>query len=157
MHTHFVATVIWRVNPETQDIELMVIDYRSTDPRTGRKTELQTKFVGGTNKECPNESVEGTRDREVLEETNLTFQNSRQIWKKEVSPQHTKYGYLVDFKDCDGAIRNGVLVDDGDELSKPYWVSARTLGRILFRSHQELYMVAIDIPMTQFGHEFDMD
>lgn len=142
IHTHFVATVIYRRNMEG-DVDFLVVDYQSTNPRNGQKTDLQTKFVGGTNKECPDESVEETRDREVLEEAHLTFLISKEIWRKEVGPFHTKYGFLVDCGNCHGEIRKSVLFDDGDELSPPYWMPAMTLGRVLFHSHQELYMSSV--------------
>ena len=140
MHSHFVATVIYRFFDE---MEFLVIDYRSTDPKRDRKTLIQTKFVGGTNKECPDESVELTRNREVLEETGLILQNSKLIWKKEANPDHTKYGFISSFIECRGDLRKEPLIDDGDELSAPFWFSAKTLGRVLFHSHQELYLAAL--------------
>ncbi len=142
MHTHFVATVIWRINTEGE-IEFLVIDYVSTNPRNGQRTALQTKFPGGTNKECASESIDATRDREVLEETGLITLNSREVWRKEVAWDHTKYGFLCSITDCKGNLRKESITDDGDELSSPYWISAKTLGRILFHSHQELYMAAM--------------
>lgn len=143
MHTHFVAVVIYRKNQANEEVEFLVIDYRSINPRTGQKTQLQTKFVGGTNKECPRESVEATRDREVLEEASLSFQTSKQVWKKEVSSDHTRYGFIVDFRYCEGELRQVPINDDGDALSVPYWVPATTLGRVLWPSHQGLYLAAI--------------
>ncbi|MEK7176918.1 MAG: hypothetical protein AAB719_01275 [Patescibacteria group bacterium] len=119
-----------------------MIDYKSTDPRTGKKTHLQTKFIGGTNKEHLNESVDATRDREVMEESSLIFLNSERIWQKDVSSEHTKYGFLVNFEDCWGKLREAPMNDNGDELSAPYWVRAEDLARTLFHSHQEMYMVA---------------
>lgn len=142
MHTHFAATVIHRKNCDG-NVEFLVIDYVSTNPRNGQRTAVQTKFPGGTNKECPQESVVDTRDREVFEESGLIITCAKRIWQKEVGWDHTKYGYLVDFLECEGDLREVPMVDDGDELSKPYWVSAVILGRILFHSHQELYMAAM--------------
>lgn len=141
-HTHFVATVIHRCN-ENDEIEFLVIDYRSTDPRTGQKTSVQTKFPGGTNKESPRESVTETRNREVLEETGLILLSSREIWRKEISSDHTKYAFRSNFVGCLGKIRSEAMVDDGDELSVPYWVSANDLCRILFHTHQPMYMAAM--------------
>lgn len=141
-HTHFVAIVIYRRDATYAEVDLLVIDSRSTSPKTGVTTLWQTKFIGGTNFECFDEPVSGTRDRELLEEAGLVLSNSRKIWEKEASRDHTKYGFLVDIADCNGELRKEVLFDNGDELSKPYWHPARTLGRILFHSHQELYLVA---------------
>lgn len=140
--THYVCVVIWRNNPANGNLEFLVIDYRSTDPKTRIRTLKQVKFPGGTNRECPDESVPFTRDREVWEETSLSFLTSKQIWQEEKNAEHVKFGYLVSYLDCWGELRPRSLIDDGDELSAPYWVSASTLGRALFPTHQSVYLAA---------------
>lgn len=142
MKTHFVCAVISRTNRDGS-LEFLVVDYRSTNPKTGQPTELQTKFPGGCNR-VPDEPVEVTLQREILEETYLAClpDNSKEVWKKEVGEQHIKYGFLIGMDDCRGELRTEVLNDQGDELSPPRWVPATTLGRELFHSHQGVYLAA---------------
>ena len=146
MLTHNVCTVIWRRSPATGEIEMLVVEARSKHPKTGVWTEWRVKFPGG-GQDGPNESIEGTRDREVWQETNLAFLRSKLIWRKVVQnpeePEHHKYGYLVNFEDCYGELRNVPKTEpDGDELRIPGWVPAATLGRSLFASHQALFLAA---------------
>ena len=146
MKSHFVCAVIWRMNQITREVEFLVIDVRSRDPRTGFQSAVQTKFPGGTNRTnlAPGESITMTLQREVLEETRLAIlpQNAKQIWQLEVGPEHTKYGFLVSFLDCRGELRTGNLRDNDDEMSEAYWVSVSTLGRTLFEKHQGPFMAA---------------
>ncbi len=140
MPTHFACAVIWRRHPDTEDIEFLVIDSVSSDRRTGLKSEKQTKFPGGMNR-VPSEPLEVTIKREVLEETYLAFTRWQRIWEKQTA-EHTKYGFLVRYEDCRGELRRESLNDNGDEMSPPYWVSASTLGRILFHTHQLPFLAA---------------
>ena len=139
--THFACVVIYRRMPSS-GVELLVVDYHSIDPRTGERTLKQVKFPGGTNREYPDQAVEVTRDRETLEETGLIIQKSKEIWKFEANPEHIKFGFLVNIDDCRGYLRRVLFVDDGDELSPPRWVPAKTLGRSLFQTHQGVYLAA---------------
>ncbi|PIP55954.1 MAG: hypothetical protein CO183_01115 [Candidatus Zambryskibacteria bacterium CG_4_9_14_3_um_filter_42_9] len=141
MKTHYVCVVIHRCNPETRELEFIVIDNRLVGRETGRPSRLYTKFPGGTNRDYPGESVPLTRDREALEETHLVFSQSKQIWKA-AGRAHIKYGFLVDWTGCWGTLRQKPIVDGGDELSPPRWVNARTLGRELSYTHQDVYLVA---------------
>jgi hypothetical protein len=141
MGTHYVCVVIHRLNPETRELEFLVLDYRFVDRKTGRRSRLHTKFPGGTNQECVGESVPTTRDREAREETYLIFSKSKQIWKAS-GQYHVKYGFLVDWTDCWGQLRQVPIVDGRDELSPPRWVNASTLGRELSYSHQDVYLAA---------------
>jgi|SRR3989344_3361938 len=141
MLTHNVCTVIYRNSPVNGELEMLVIKCRSTHPRTGVKTEWRVKFPGG-GQEGPNESVEGTRDREVWQETFLAFRHSKKIWTKEESSEHLKYGFLVMAEDCYGELRALFLNDSGDELEPPYWAPVATLGRSLFPGHQSLFLAA---------------
>ena len=141
MKSHFVCAIIWRISPETSEFEFLVVDYRSTNPKSGQVSELQTKFPGGMNR-VPDEPVGVTLQREILEETYLAcLPDSQEIWKKETG-EHTKYGYLIGTQDCRGELRTEVLNDKGDELSPPRWVPAATLGRELFHGHQGVYLAA---------------
>lgn len=142
MKTHFVCVVLYRCNLEAGCLEFLVVDYRSTNPKTGQPTELQTKFPGGCNR-VPDEPVEVTLQREILEETYLAClpNNSKEVWKKEIG-EHTKYGFLVNLDTCRGELRTEILNDQGDELSPPRWVPAATLGRELFHGHQGVYLAA---------------
>jgi len=139
--THYACAIIWRESPVNKEIEFLVINSRSKDPRTGRETPWQVKFPGGMNR-VPDEPVSVTIQREVLEETHLAFLVSEGIWRSEVNTGHTKYGFLVNFADCRGDLRKDTLIDNGDEMSPPYWVPATTLGRELYHSHQAALLVA---------------
>ena len=141
-HTHFTLAIIWRFLPKDHELEFLVIDYYSTDPNTGVRTERQVKFPGGTNAEHKNEPPEQTIVREVHEETGLEIEDCKQIWKKVVSRDHTKYGFLVNIDNCRGHLRSLPMVENGNELEVPYWFPAKTLGRNLFHSHQEAYLAA---------------
>lgn len=136
MPTRFVCGMIYRTNPESGEVEFVVIDSTSTDPRTGHKSERVTKFPGGMNR-LPDEPIDMTGRREVLEETYLAFAHYVQVWVKQVGEEHVKYGLLVRFEDCRGEMRREVLVDSGDEMSAPYWESVTVLksGK-LFPGHQ---------------------
>ena len=146
MKSHFVCALIWRMNQILGELEFLVIDVRSRDPRTGFWSRVQTKFPGGTNRAnlAPRESVTMTLQREVLEETRLAIlpQNAKQVWKAGVSANHTKYGFLVSFLDCRGELRTGSLIDNEDEMSEPYWVATSILGRVLFEKHQAPFLAA---------------
>ena len=145
MPTRNVCTVICRDNPANGEPEMLVVRSRSKNPTTGIKTEWRVKFPGG-GQEGPNEPVEGTRDREVWQETHLAFRSSKEIWKKEIWEKgilvHIRYGYLVRYEDCYGELRKVFMNDNGDELDPPYWAPAATLGRSLFDKHQPLYLAA---------------
>lgn len=144
----FVCVMIWRRNLTTEEIEFLVINSVSTDPTTGIKSGVQTKFPGGCER-LPDEPIEMTGRREVLEETYLAFTQFEEIWKKKIpepprEPEHTKYGLLVRFADCRGELRKDVLIDNGDEMSPPYWASVTTLKYQLFPGHQSPFLKAME-------------
>ena len=143
MATRFVCVVFHRRSPATGEMEFLVVDSRSSDPRTGRGSQVQVKFPGGTNQEHPGELVEETRDREAWEETRLAFLMSKQILMRVVG-SHTRYGFLVDYdRDCRGEVRTCPMLDDGrDELAAPRWVVAEVLEQELFHSHREFFVAA---------------
>ena len=145
MKSHFVCGMIWRWNDEISEVEFLVIDSVSTDPRTGRSSSKQTKFPGGCNR-VPDEPVEVTLQREVLEETYLAClpNNSKEIWKKEVGMEHVKYGFLIMASTCRGKLRKECLSDNGDEMSPPYWESVSNLKHTLFGGHQEPFLSALE-------------
>ncbi|PIQ66277.1 MAG: hypothetical protein COV96_02575 [Candidatus Zambryskibacteria bacterium CG11_big_fil_rev_8_21_14_0_20_42_18] len=145
MNTHFVAAVVFALDRKSGEWKFLVIDYRSKDPRTGKLTSIQTKFPGGTNKECPDETTEDTCKRELEEETGLCFshRNSLRIWDKVVSPGHNKCAFLVPYDSCTGQLRQEEIDDDGDKLSKPYWATEKELAWI-FHSHEEIFKKAIN-------------
>lgn len=141
MKSNFACAVIWRLSPEDGEIEFLVVDSQSTNPKTGRMSERQIKFPGGMNR-LPDEPLNVHVQREVLEETYLAFSRAREIWKKEVNKVHTKYGFMVNFEDCRGTLRTEVLIDNNDVIGPPYWALAVTLGPDLFGGHQDVYMKA---------------
>lgn len=146
MKSHFVCAVIWRTNPDSGEIEFLVHDSRSTDPKVGRISEIQTKFPGGCNR-VQDEPVYVTLQREILEETYLACLtvNSKEIWKREVNAEHTKYGFLVSYDtDCRGALRNEPLSDNGDDMSVPYWAPISSLKFKLFAGHQQVLLAAME-------------
>lgn len=139
-HTHFALAVIWRRIHDK--IEFLVLDYNSVDPSTDMRSKKEIKFPGGTNGEYPHESARETMVREVFQETGLFVERAEEIWKSEVAPDHTKYGFLINIDDCRGGLRTVTLNDNGDELSPPEWRPAETLGRVLYSSHQSAYLIA---------------
>lgn len=143
--SHFVCAVIWRRNQDTGQIELLVVDSVSTDPRSNIQSRIQTKFPGGMNRPNTEESVLMTLRREILEETHLAILESdgEEIWKLDKSSGHTKYGFLVPFDKCRGGLRTAPLVENGDEVSSPYWVVAYELGRKLYETHQPPFIAAM--------------
>src|SRR3989344_8153558 len=132
--TTFVCGLIWRWNDEKREVEFLVIDSVSTSQRTGRASEKQTKFPGGCNR-VPNEPLEVLLQREILEETYLACLPTKavKIWEKVMPPdwetreEHTKYGFLLAFGDCCGALRAESLDDNGDRMSPPYWEATSAL------------------------------
>jgi 8-oxo-dGTP pyrophosphatase MutT (NUDIX family) len=139
--TNNVCTVIHRVSPATGKREMLVINVRSLNPATGTKSPWRIKFPGG-GQEGPNEPIEGTRDREVWQETNLAFLKSKKIWEKQVSPTHIKHAFLVDYEDCSGQLRTEFKEENGDELQPPEWIEVEELGRRLFEGHQMIFLAA---------------
>lgn len=141
--SHFVCTMICRMNPVHKEFEFLVIDSVSTDPKNGHKSPNHTKFPGGMNR-IPDESIDLTGKREVLEETHLAFNRFEKVWEKQVNSEHTKYGLLVRFEDCRGELRKDVLHDNGDDMSPPYWERISTLKSKLFRGHQMALLAAME-------------
>lgn len=147
---HDVRIVIYRTNPLAGRIEVLAIDSVSTHPESQKTTLVQTKFPGGTNRECLEESPEGTRDREALEETGLTFSSSVQLGEPDPDPRgFNRYYFLVRDEDCRGELRKEVLYDNGDRISPPYWVPIEEIGRVLFRTHQAPLLRALDYLSTR--------
>lgn len=140
--THFVCVVIYRTSAKGE-FEFIVIDSTSTNPRNGRKSDKHTKFPGGMNR-IPDESIDLTGKREVLEETYLAFVRFEKIWEKKVSEEHAKHGLLVRFEDCRGDLRTEVLIDNGDEMSPPYWATVSELKWKLFSGHQPALLAAME-------------
>jgi hypothetical protein len=134
--------MIYRRNLEGE-LEFLVIDTVSTDQETGRKSPKQTKFPGGMNRIPGNEPIDVTGKREVLEETYLAFIKWEKVWEKQVNKEHAKYGLLVCYEDCRGELRQDVLIDNGDEMSPPYWASVSTLKFTLFSGHQPPFLEAL--------------
>lgn len=145
MPSHFVCGVIWRWNDESVEVEFLVIDSVSTDPRTGLKSPKQTKFPGGCNR-VPDEPVEVTLQREVLEETYLAClpTNAKEVWKKRISEEHIKYGFLIEVSTCRGELRKELLDDTGDVMSPPRWERVSVLKHTLFSGHQGPFVKALE-------------
>ena len=137
---HNVCTVIWRRSETTGIIELLTVRSRTTF--RGKTTVWRIKFPGG-GQEGPKEPIEGTRDREVWQETHLSFMKSEQIWINPVNPEHTRYGYLVAETDCSGELRRDFLKEGDDELESPLWKDASTLYLELYEKHQALLLAAL--------------
>ncbi|MDO8424087.1 MAG: hypothetical protein Q7S54_00565 [bacterium] len=143
MPTRFVCVMIFRMNPEKKELEFLVIESISTHPKTGQRSEKNLKFPGGVNR-IPDEPIDMTGKREVLEETYLAFVRYEQVWEKQVSAEHTKYGLLVRFDDCRGELRATELVDNGDEMSPPRWEPLSALKFSLFSGHQPALLAAME-------------
>ena len=146
MKSHFVCGLIWRWNDDIREVEFVVIDSVSTDPKTGRKSKKEMKFPGGCNR-VPDEPIELTLQREILEETYLAIlpNNAREIWKKEVGGgEHTKYGFLINEVNCRGELRKEFLNDHGDEMSPPRYERVSVLKHALYPGHQEPFAKALE-------------
>ncbi|MDP3763817.1 MAG: hypothetical protein Q8Q92_04250 [bacterium] len=141
--THFACVMIYRMNPATGEFEFLVVDTVSTHSTTGQKSEKQTKFPGGMNR-IPGEPIDMTGRRETLEETYLAFTRFGKIWERQIGANHAKHGFLVRFEDCRGELRKDVLVDNGDEMSPPYWEAVSTLKYKLFAGHQPPLLAAME-------------
>ena len=143
MKSHYVCVMIFRSCDTKRDVEFLVMDSVSTDPRSGKKTNKQVKFPGGMNR-IPDESIQLTLQREALEETHLALlpEAGKEVWKKEVNAEHVKYGFLVNFQHCRGELRTEVLHDSGDEMSPPYWATVSDLRFVLYDTHQPPFVAA---------------
>lgn len=144
--TNNVCTAIYRWNTEKEELEFLVFKARSFYSKTGSWSEWAYKFPGG-GQDGPNETVEGTRDREVWQELSLAFKDSKKIWQNEVFDRdgrlvHIKHGYLVNFGDCWGDLRTEPKSQDGDEMGVPEWVSLERLKYELFQKHQPILLAA---------------
>lgn len=140
--SHFVCAVIWR-RDERGQIKFLVVDSVSTHPRTGNKSGVNVKFPGGMNR--TGESIEETFQREVLEETNLSVLSSdaELIWSFDASRDHTRYAFLIPFEKCQGALRESVLSDNGDEIQPPRFEPVGALVRFMFDGHQPPLVAAM--------------
>lgn len=136
---HDVRVIVFRSNPQSGELEVLTIGSVSTDPRSKQKTEKQQKFPGGTNRECLEESVNETRDREFEEETGLRFTHAVQLGEVERLPSHDRYYFLVQHDDCVGTLRTDLLHDNGDVVDPPAFVSFRELALSIYRTHQGAY------------------
>ena len=145
MKSHFVCGMIWRWNDEISEVEFLVIDSVSTDLRTGCTSPKQIKFPGGCNR-VPDEPIELTLQREILEETYLAClpNNSKKIWEKKVGEEHVKYGFIIVANTCRGELRKEFLDDNGDKMSPPRWERVSVLKHDLFPGHQEPFMRALE-------------
>ena len=142
--SRFVCFLVYRILPRERELQFLVIDYRSTDPRTGQLSGKQVKFPGGTNRGHPEETSGTTGIRELMEETGLRAQAREQIWKRIVSQDHVQCAFMSNIDDCLGVLRLEPFVDDdGDQLAPPRWVDSQTLGRELFDSHQGPFLAAL--------------
>jgi len=140
---HFACAVICRQTRE--GMEALVLDSISTDPRTGRKSEVQIKFPGGMQK--GSEEPFNTMRREVLEETGLKVERGREVYKapSPSDPKLIQFGYLVEIDDCSGRLRDQKPIVDGDTvLSQLRWVDLRVIRRGgLFPTHHGVFLAAL--------------
>ncbi len=143
MKSHFACVMIWRKSSANGEYEFLVVDSVSTHPETGRKSGPHMKFPGGMNR-IPDESVDLTGKREVLEETYLAFIRFEKVWERRVSEEHTKYGLLVRWEDCRGEMRKDFLIDNGDEMSRPHFEPLSRLKFDLFPGHQPPLLAAME-------------
>lgn len=140
---HFACAAIWRRHGGS--VEFLVMDVVSPDHR-GERGQKQTKFPGGCQRKH-NDPVDVTLRREIAEETFLAFmpESAKQIAEFPVrGARHTKYCFLIPYEECQGELRKEILVDDGDEMSPPYWVDFRWLAQDLWRTHQNFYKLAVE-------------
>lgn len=141
---HFACAVICRRTRE--GMETLVFDSVSTDPRTGRKSEVQIKFPGGMQK--GSEEPFNTMKREVREETGLKVERGREVYRapSPSDPKLIQFGYLVEIDDCSGRLYDKKLITDGNtELSNLRWVNLRVVRRGgLFPTHHGVFLSALN-------------
>ncbi len=143
--THNACAVIWRFNFEAQEVELLVIDVRSTHPETSVTGPKMTKFPGGGNR-IPGEPVWLTVKRETLEETYLTvmIDDPKEIWSHTPArdPNHTKFGFLIPYEECRGELRTKTVQDHNDEIEPPRFELVSCLKTRICDQHQPLFVAA---------------
>lgn len=126
------AVICWRVSKEGI-AEAMVIDQRF---RNGGNI---TKFPSGDVKDCDGDDPYETAMREFCEETNLIIRPGSLIKLNHTytfeTNGHVKHFFAVHVDDCDGAVRDTILHDGGDEVSPPYPIPIKKLYGKLCRSH----------------------
>jgi hypothetical protein len=153
---HYVCAVIWRRNQAVAGgKELVVMNvtstYRVPNCPEPKVTPVQTKFPGGMQR-LPEDSVEVTLTRELVEETNLRYSGPlNEICKIPVRDRdnqsvidHHKHGILVPFEECTGVLRTDPLQDDNDYMSRPRWEPIDEVGRALYKTQQPILIAAID-------------
>lgn len=143
---HFACAVIWRIQKGKK--ELLVQDVIST--YEGKRGKQQTKFIGGMQR-LPEDSIEVTLTREIVEESYLRYSGSlNEIWAGVVYDRnhpekvhHTKHGFLVPFVECTGELRSEPIDDSNDYMFPPEWLPADEVGRRLYSSHQPILLAAL--------------
>jgi hypothetical protein len=109
----FAAGVIFRLNPETREEEVLVLDY--VDMLKGTR---RVKLPGGNQKVGDADPL-STLGRELAHELGTPiYLGAVEIWSRPVSPAHTQYFFLAE---CDhSALRAEWIQDDeGDEQLGP--------------------------------------
>lgn len=150
--THTACVVVFRNHPVTGRPEFLVMEYQSTDPKTKILSKKETRFVAGTNRSYPWESAEDTAIRKLLQETGLvvTKERLRPIGYEFAGRGHIKFGYLVNFDECQGELRHTEVTIDGDVMSHPFWNSLPELDHgVISKFHQWLYNLACDNVLSQ--------
>lgn len=140
--THSACNVVWRVNSDNE-LEMLVHDYRSTDPDTGKKSRWEVRFPTGTSGSGEfGESSEETSVRKLQEETGLLAVDTEEIAKK--GTHHIKYAFLISLSDCLGELHTRPLEAQGDEMSAPRWVSVRRLRSMIAPVQFWAYRAAVE-------------
>ena len=153
---HYVGAVIWRRNAATHRLEVLVMDVTSTykDKHSGEQkiSGPHVKFIGGMRR-LPEDTIEVSLTREIVEETYLRYSGPLQELGEPIPVRdrgnrsvidHVKRGFLVPFDQCTGELRTETLIDDNDEMSPPRWEPIDEVGRYLYSTHQPFLLRAQD-------------
>lgn len=146
---HYTCAVIWRINEETGRKEVLVQRVTRTFKvvKDGIEKLITLKpvvqFIGGMQR-MPDDTLEVTLTREIVEETYLRYSGELVEIGEPIHVEdrenpgclhHVKRAFLVPFKECTGELRKETI-DDGDKMEPPYWVPVDEAGRVLHYTHQ---------------------
>lgn len=139
--THSAINVVYR--RVADDFEFLVHDYQSVNPDTDELSRLEVRFPTGTSGSGEfGETTEETSVRKLKEETGLDALDTEQIGKK--GGEHTKYVFLIDYRECLGDLFTGPTTIGGDRMSAPYWISTKDLARRISPKHFWVYRLAVE-------------
>src|SRR5262245_43912974 len=120
----------------------LVLDSISTHPETGRRSPLQTKFLGGMRED--GESLIAAVKREAWNEGEALIHVQQKIYRERDrrDRDHVQHAFLAR-ADRRRKLRIKPIPDGNSWLSAPYWATAKVLKDKLIRSHQPILTAAL--------------